>query len=133
MKLFNKIRNWFRRWTFYVIADANDNSITFSRALCSHIDVTALDVAKVMVCRVGKDYCFMVNPDIDRDTQLADIQYNTRYRCVGFETLVPTVNRIFYDYGMPAGTRAKLSVEPRRTATGRTFYHICRPYEKPTR
>lgn len=54
-------------------------------------------------------YGFVVSPKLSKETQLADVQYNTKYGTVGFETLVPTVARVLYDYGIDAD-RVKLSV-----------------------
>lgn len=149
------IRRWFGRKLrerrlarMYVILDARDNSVTMSRELCRHIGVDDLEQAKVFVfsiagsdacgerkCEAGgedgaglgdKVYGFCVNPDVGEDAPLADIQYNSKYHCIGFESLVPTVNRILYDYQMPAGIRARLSVE-HRTAPGLDYYIIHRP------
>lgn len=129
--MIHKIINWFRHRRFFVIADANDNSITFSRALFKQLNVMDADQAKVFVFWVPQNNCyaFMLNPCLDQPTQLADIQYNGKYHSIGFECLVPTVNRIFYDYRLPHGSRCKLSVE-RHTANDITFYKICRPHEK---
>jgi hypothetical protein len=74
----------------------------------------------------------MLNPSLDQPTHLADVQYNSKHRCIGFECLVPTVNRIFYDYGLPADSRAKLSVKT-QTTHGMEYYVIRRPHEKYTR
>ena len=112
----------------YVIADASDNSITLSRALFRHMDVFKLDQAKVFVFKVGEDYGFMLNPQLEHETPLADIQYNTKYRTVGFECLYPTVNRIFYDYGLPPLAKAKLSVKVCK-AKFFDYYLICRPHD----
>jgi hypothetical protein len=54
-------------------------------------------------------YGFVVSPKLSKETQLADVQYNTKYGTVGFESLVPTVARVLYDYGIDAD-RVKLSV-----------------------
>lgn len=91
--------------------------------------VMELDEAKVYVFRLSdsKDYCFTINPILEKDTQLADIQYNSKHHTVGFESLCPTVNRIFYDYGLPHDSRAKLTVEVCRADLIPTYYHILRP------
>jgi len=102
---------WLRHRLLYVIADATDNSVTMSRALVDMIDPLSLDETKVMVFRTGGEYAFIVNPILECETHYADIQYNQKHRCVGFECLVPTVNRIFYDYGIKH-LKVKLSVEP---------------------
>lgn len=110
---------WYANMKLYVIADATDNSITFSRHLFRLLDVMDEADAKVYVTqlcnftgRQGTLYAFCINPPIKQDTQLADIQYNPKYHCVGFESLCPTVARIAYDYGLSAMQRIKLSVSP---------------------
>ena len=131
-----KIQRWLLlRWTWYahmklyVIADAADNSITFSRHLFRLLDVMDEAEAKVYVTQLANVtgllsswkiplYAFCINPPIKQETQLADIQYNSKYHCIGFESLCPTVARICYDYGISALQRVKLSVAP-RTVTGR--------------
>lgn len=132
-RFIQQIRNWFRCPFLYIIADAADNSITFSRQLFKHLDVMKLDVARVYVFYIPQTKCygFMLNPPIAQETQLADVQYNSRHKCIGFECLCPTVNRIFYDYGLQASLRCKLSVKASRMPDGRYYYQICRPYGKP--
>lgn len=111
----------------YVILDGTDNSVTLSKALYNHMSLDDAEEAKVFVFRVGGTdaYGFAVNPDIKEPTQLADIQYNSKYKCIGFETLNPTVTRMLYDYGLPAQARVKLSVE-HGNANGTSFYKIMR-------
>ena len=128
-----KLCPWYRHRTLYIIADATDNSVTFSHALFRRLNVMRQKQAKVYVFKVsdkyGYDkYAFCINPPIDEPTQLADIQYNKKHRCIGFESLCPTVSRIFYDYGIQAD-RVKLSVEPHttRTAAAITYYQILQP------
>ena len=117
-KSINIAKNILKRWRnrgLFVIADARDNSITISKRLYHLIDRQGIGDAKVYVFRLGTpidgsvcrgstatdgDYAFMLNPPISQSTQLADLQFNSRHRCIGFESLVPTVNRIFYDYGL---------------------------------
>ena len=116
----------------YVIADPADNSITFSRGLYKRLRILETGRGKVMVFRLKDDgrYCFTLDiPEEAKDTQLAEVMYNSRYRCVGFESLVPTVNRIFYDYSLPAGAQCKLTTQ--EVVTDTMKYHIiCPPYGK---
>ena len=119
----------------YVIADPADNSITFSRGLYKRLRILETGRGKVMVFRLKDDgrYCFTLDiPEEAKDTQLAEVMYNSRYRCVGFESLVPTVNRIFYYYFLPAGAQCKLSAVEVVTKT-MTYYIICPPYGKHSR
>ena len=131
--------HWLAKMRLYVIADSNDNSVTFSKDLFRMLDVMDKEQAKVYVFKLSgitykindavfcPRYAFTINPTISEDTQLADIQYNQKHRCIGFECLVPTVNQIFYDYGLPAFSRAKLSVLPAATGTDIIYYTILPP------
>ena len=127
---------------FFIIADSRDNSITFSRRLWRHICRNSQsDGAKVFVFKIHEGsvgsvvepsgenplYGFSINPRIDEKTQIADIQYNEKYRSIGFESLCPSVCRIIYDYGFPFGKQIRLSVFPRRSALGSWFYQIMPP------
>ena len=138
---------WYRHRSLYVIADPADNSITLSRALFDHMDVMNLDVAKVFVFKIKntshvgasrfprEEYAFTINPPIEQPTQLADIQYNSKHHTIGFESLNPSVNRIFYDYGIPADRPVKLSVQPATvnaaSAAHLNYYIIMSPHDKP--
>lgn len=130
-----KLINRLRSIGCYVIADANDNSVTLSRLLFRHMGAMRLEITKVFVFRLPETghYAFTLNPDIEQDTQLADIQYNTKYRCVGFECLVPTVNRIFYDYGICPNIRVKLDVCIETAPNGMKYYIISKPHGKHNR
>lgn len=128
-KIINTFLERFAPRAFYVIADAGDNSITLSRALFRHMGIMRRsDEAKVFVFRIPyhREYGFTLNPHLDEPTQLADVQYNSKYRCIGFETLNPTVNRIAYDYGLPALARYKFTVQVCRVHD-LVYYKICRP------
>lgn len=131
--MFKKLKYLLDRKGCFVIADARDNSITFSKGLCTLLDVFHLDAVKVYVTSLSglggkKEYAFLLNPPIEEPTQLADIMYDTKHKCIGFESLCPTVNRIFYDYGLPADSTCKLSVRMGKTQGGGiTYYRICNP------
>lgn len=140
-----RIWPWYRNRYLYVIADPTDNSITLSRALFDLMDVMSLDVAKVFVFHLcnactedakwsGAIYAFTLNPPIEEPTQLADIQYNSKHHTIGFESLNPSVNRIFYDYGLPSDRRVKLSVKaatvPVASVAMLPYYIIMPPHGK---
>ncbi len=132
--MLKRLMLWWRSLRFfryYVIADCNDNSITLSRKLYKHIELSSHceDQAKVFVFHVPafNSYAFIVNPELNQETQLADIQYNEKYKTIGFESLCPTVNRIFLEYGLPYEFKMKLTVTVRKLADGKVFYNIERP------
>lgn len=128
------IQKW-RSLRYYVIADPADNSVTLSRHLFAHIRKGAGDNTSVFVFRIPlyNTFGFMLNPSIDEPTQLCQIQYNGKYRCIGFETLCPSVGRILYEYGLPALRPVKLSVSIRRTPQGKVYYQIDVPTSKQLR
>jgi hypothetical protein len=116
----------------YVIVDGTDNSVTFSDELYKHIDKLIVDSDYVMAFYVPrtKRYAFTINPPglKPEDTALSQVQLNTKYCCVGFEMLVPSVNRLCYDYGIASDRKVKLSVELRcNIHSGLVYYEIQRP------
>ncbi len=114
---------------FYVTADPGDSSVTLSRDLVRSLRLGSLSEARVMVVRLGAggDYAFVLNPGVGRGAALADLQYNSKHNCIGFECGVPTVSRILYDYGLGAGEAVRLRVRRGVAGDGVVFYRICRP------
>ena len=132
--MFSKIAKYIESLRLYVIADAKDNSITFSRGLFKRMRIMQQDEANIICFRISgtSDYGFMLNPPgIDTaSTQIATVMYNSEHKCIGFESLVPTVNRIFYDYLLPANSTWKLPVREYSLPDGRRYYRIERPPQK---
>lgn len=120
------------KWRFrgmFIIADGRDNSVTFSRRLFNHLHVFDHEEAKVFVFHLansvqGAVYAFMLNPDLQQETQLAEIQFNQKHKCIGFECLVPTVNRILYDYGMNPEKSVRLKVLPCYEPHQKKYYYV---------
>lgn len=137
--IFTKLINKWRSLRYYVIADPSDNSVTLSRHLFYHMkncaESSGVDGASVFVFRIpqGGTFGFMLSPEISEPTQLCQIQYNGKYRCIGFETLCPSVGRIFFEYGLPALRPVKLSVSVRQTPQGKTYYQFDLPTRKTIR
>lgn len=111
----------------YVTLDPNDNSVTFSpnlwRLIKKRIDAEGKSKIIVFSSHITPDelaYGFQLNPHLEKETQLADVQYNSKYDCHGFECLIPTVNRILFDYGIRSHT------EPQRLAI-KVFYFDWNP------
>ncbi len=131
--IFKKIKRMWQSLRLYVIADPADNSITLSKHLFKHITEHACsdDAAKVFVFEIAGEhtYGFMVNPELPEPSVLCDIQHNDELKCIGFETLCPSVGLIFHTYGLPAGKRMKLSVST-VDVKGKICYKIDRPNAK---
>ena len=131
--MFRKIARLFKSMEYYVIMDPEDNSITFSKKLFRHIkdNNKGSDKATAFVFRetCSTEFGFMVNPDLDaKKAHLCAIQYNDKLKCIGFESLKPSVTYMLYEYGI-GNVKTKLSVSVRHTAVGQTFYS----FDKPTK
>lgn len=131
MKLLTSIKWFIERavWkSCYVIADAKDNSVTFSKGLFNRAGISKMEKTKVFTFYIPEfeQYAFTFNPKLEQETQMADIMYNSKYKCVGFECLIPTINKVFYDYGLPPDICVKLSVIGKKQ-NGMKYYLICRP------
>lgn len=130
--MIRNILQWLHLASYYVIADPADNSVTLSKSLFKRLNVMKLDAANVFVFFIPEEgsYGFMLNPSQLKDTEappLCAIHYNYKYRCVGFETLCPTVNYIFYRYKLGIDKPCKLSVKECKMKDGTVYYKICRP------
>lgn len=126
--MIKKIRQWLDNRSMYVIVDGADNSITLSKRLVKDMGVMDMDIQpKVIVLWLPEKQCygFVVNPAVEQETQLCDIQHNDKHKSIGFESLCPTVNRMLYDYNLPCSS-CKLSVKKHHT-TNLVYYQICRP------
>ncbi len=132
--IISKLKLWWQSLLYYVIADPADNSITLSKRLFLHIKNNARksDAARIFVFRISGDdtFGFIINPVIEQATQMCDIQYNDKYKCIGFETLCPSVGRILYEYGLSDNCRVKLSVSVQKTPQGKTYYKFDKPNAK---
>ena len=127
---------WFRYTTrgLYVDLDPADTSITLSKELFIKMGVMKQQEAKVIVFIVCQTisrpdwekglpiYGFELNPPLPKgsDTPTAEIMFNTKHHCVGFETLVPTVAMILNDYHLP-NRSVRLKVIPHEVQ-GRTIW-----------
>ena len=112
-----RLANFFFRRYLYVVADPSDNSVTLSPLLLEFIlRVTGLGENKVYAFRLSSrgGYAFMLNPDISEETVTSSIQWNSKHHCSGFACNCPSVNRIFYDYGIDRTAPARIFVKIRR-------------------
>ena len=79
----------------------------------------------------GQDsFGFTVNPNIGTTDSTCDIQYNDKYKCIGFESLCPSVGLMLYEHGLPKiDSIVKLSVSIHHTSKGLIYYQIEKPNE----
>lgn len=95
--MIQKIIDYIRQRRAYAIADPSDNSITLSKGVLRMLRKQG-GANRILVVKVGVKYAFVIDPDVkDDETQIAHLQYNSRYNCYGFECLVPPVHRMLAD------------------------------------
>jgi hypothetical protein len=124
-----KLKDIFRKLRYgriYIIADSSDNSISLSDGFIAYTRKNLGPIGKV-AARVVKDdkgyYYIYFSADEDADeTYHSVLCRNDYYDSIGFECLVPTVNRIFYDYKI-AGEHAQMDVSVVKI-NGRKLYKI---------
>jgi hypothetical protein len=126
--MIKKIKQWLESKRYFAILDASDNSVTLSKNLFLHIKNNAdkNTAPSVFVFRIGRTFGFMQNPDIKTETQMCEIQYNDKYKCLGFETLCPSVNLMFYEMGLPADRKQKFYIEICKSPQDKTYYKLKR-------
>lgn len=134
MTLFRKAATLLQSLRLWVTIDPRDNSCTLSRGLFAHIRRrNRKGTVFVFSIPARGTFGFTVNPDLgDAETQVSEIQYNSKEKCVGFETLNPSVGHILYDYGLPSDRPVRLSVSVWRIRSGdggrtMTYYQLNRP------
>ena len=97
--IFKKVKKWWQSLRYYVIADPADNSVTLSKVLFNHIKNEAFgsDEARVFVFKITDSGCFgfMTNPSIEQPTQMCNIQYNGKYRCIGLKHSVRLLGKSY--------------------------------------
>lgn len=132
--IIKKLIRWLNSFRYYVIADPLDNSVTLSRQLFQHIkdNAKAANDTSLFVFYIPSSdtYGFMQDHGISQPTQLCDIQYNDKHKCIGFESLCPSVGAILYHYGLPADHRVKLSVSIHTSALSKIYYQFEKPDAK---
>lgn len=132
----NKLKSIFRRFmgNLYIICDSSDNSVSLSDELLAYIREDLGPVGKVNARIMsghkknkptGEYYIFFFGDEGD-DNYKSTLCRNDYYDSVGFETLIPTINRIFLDYSINDKV-AKLKVKPIRIRDKRLYKISKRP------
>ena len=133
--LANHIRDiksiWYRK--YFVVLDGRANSVTISKSIYDHImsiDRTNPEIF-VFKCSDTAQYAFCVREDFpqlrENNTTFCPLQYNDEHRKIGFRSDHPSVTAICDSYNLPLNRMVRLSVIPRKTRNGHTFYEIQRP------
>ena len=127
-----RIHDFFHRHEIYVEIDPRDNSVTMSRGFVSAAVVLHMEDDKVLVlCEKDDDkkflFTFDVGADVNEDeTQVGHVQYNSKFSSFGFETLCPSVNWMYYKWGIRDMKMRKLKVT-RHVIHGKDYWYIETP------
>lgn len=133
--LSNKIREvkgfWFRK--YFVTLDGRANSVTISKSLYHHMMRYERKNTEILVFKSSDTglYCFCMREDFPNLMQakayFCQLQYNEEHHKIGFRSDNPSVTAICDNYDLPLNKMVRLSVIPRKTGNGETFYEIQRP------
>lgn len=124
------MRSIFKNRGLAVSLDALDSSVTLSESLFNRLRLLdgKRDKAEVFVFRIAEsgEYGFMIDAALPEGSPKSPIQYNEKYKTVGFQSSCPTVARILYDYGIHK-LNAKLRVQRRVTVDGKAYFVMLKP------
>lgn len=118
---------WMDEHTCRVLIDGNDNSVSMSKGLIKAAGIFDKDIEGALIVRLVStgEYAIVFKQNGDERIPMANaIQYNSKYKSIGFESLTPTVNRILNDYNLPLMSRQTLWVK--RKTTNINYWLICR-------
>lgn len=61
------------------------------------------------------------------NTAFAQLQFNQKYKKVGFRSEYPSITAILDDYNLPLNRMIRLTCIPRKSVKGEPYYEIMRP------
>lgn len=121
---------WVDEHTCSVLIDGSDNSVSMSKGMIKAVGIYDKDIEGALIVKTSTEQYAIVfkekgSPNHSELSNVANIQYNTKYKSIGFETLTPMANRILNDYGLPLMSKQKLSVKMRKSHFIE-YWEICR-------
>jgi hypothetical protein len=123
---------WYRK--YFVVMDGRVNSVTLSEALYKHIMRKEWKNTDIIVFDTNdtQQFAFAMRDEFETlkeaKTNFSSLQYNSDHHKIGFRSDSPSVNAILDQYGCPLDRLVRLSVIPRKTVRGETFYEIQKPF-----
>ena len=101
-----------------VTVDGTDNSCTVNRSLYAGLNIVGDEkFNRIYSFKAGQNVGFTLAPVqlAGVETVFHELQWNDKYRTVGFELTSPSVAQMLYAMGMPHDAKARLTVKPRLT------------------
>ena len=130
--LIDKI-NGFRHRNDFVVLDGRANSVTLSKGIYDHIMRKERLDTSIFVFRLSNrgTYGFCMREDLEElrkaNTAFAQLQFNQKYKKVGFRSEFPSITAILDEYDLPLDRMVRLTCIPRKSAKGEPYYEIMRP------
>ena len=118
---------WMDEHTCRVLIDGSDNSVSMSKGLIKAAGIFDKDIEGALIVRLVStgEYAIVFKQNGDERIPMANaIQYNSKYKSIGFESLTPTVNRILNDYNLTLMSKQTLWVK--KKTTNIDYWLICR-------
>ena len=130
--LIDKIKG-FRHRNDFVVLDGRANSVTLSKCIYDHIMQKERTDNSIFVFRLSDrgTYGFCMRDDWEElrkaNTAFAQLQFNQKYKKVGFRSDLPSITAILDEYNLPIDRMVRLTCIPRKSAKGEPYYEIIRP------
>ena len=130
--LIDKI-NGFRHRNDFVVLDGRANSVTLSKGIYDNIMQKERTDNSIFVFRLSDrgTYGFCMREDLEElrkaNTAFAQLQFNQKYKKVGFRSEYPSITAILDEYDLPLDRMVRLTCIPRKSAKGEPYYEIMRP------
>lgn len=125
--------NGFRHRNVFVVLDGRANSVTLSKCIYDHIMQKERTDNSIFVFRLSDrgTYGFCMREDWEElrkaNTAFAQLQFNQKYKKIGFRSDFPSITAILDEYNLPLNRMVRLTCIPRKSAKGEPFYEIMRP------
>ena len=130
--LIDKVKG-FRHRNDFVVLDGRANSVTLSKCIYDHIMQKERTDNSIFVFRLSDrgTYGFCMREDWEElrkaNTDFAQLQFNQKYKKVGFRSDLPSITAILDEYNLPLNRMVRLTCIPRKSAKGEPYYEIMRP------
>ena len=130
--LIDKVKG-FRHRNDFVVLDGRANSVTLSKCIYDHIMQKERTDNSIFVFRLSDrgTYGFCMREDWEElrkaNTAFAQLQFNQKYKKVGFRSDLPSITAILDEYNLPLNRMVRLTCIPRKSAKGEPYYEIMRP------
>lgn len=130
--LIDKVKG-FRHRNDFVVLDGRANSVTLSKGIYDHIMQKERTDNSIFVFSLSDrgTYGFCMREDWEElrkaNTAFAQLQFNQKYKKVGFRSEFPSVTAILDEYDLPLDRMVRLTCIPRNSAKDEPYYEIMRP------